>query len=203
MIDEGYIKFHSAWRQSAPLDHPEIDVLIRWRRPLYAAGLVGHFADTGVGYGNISARVPPPGLFVISGTQTGHLAELQREHFALVTACDVVANRVESTGPIEASSESMTHALLYDLDPDIRAVVHVHSEMLWTSLRDSVPTTAAEVEYGTPQMALEFARLYRDTTFRQTGVAVMAGHEGGLITIGSSVQHAAARILDLDKTGSP
>ncbi len=46
-------------------------------------------------------------------------------------------------------------------------------------------------------MANEFRRLYRDTDFRQTRLAVMAGHEEGLISVGSDLQEAATRILDL------
>ena len=58
MIDEGYIKFESKWQRTEPLDFPDIDDLIKWRRPLYAAGLIGHYEDLGIGYGNISLRMP-------------------------------------------------------------------------------------------------------------------------------------------------
>lgn len=197
MIDEGYIKFDSHWIESAPLDDAKVDELIRWRRPLFAAGFIGHFAEIGVGYGNISVRGERTGEFIISGTQTGHLAELDRRHFALVTACDIGRNRVESTGPVRASSESMTHAAIYELDAGIGAVVHIHHEPMWTALKDRLPTTAAAVAYGTPQMALEFARLNRETRFRDEGIAVMAGHPDGLIATGRDVAQAAQRILAL------
>ena len=124
MIDEGYIKYESDWTQTAPLDLPEIDELIEWRRPLFASALVGYDDTHQVGYGNISARSSEG--FVITGTQTGHLPELGNEHFSLVTGCDVDSNRVTSHGPVEASSEAMTHAVLYEHDPYIRGVVHIH-----------------------------------------------------------------------------
>jgi L-ribulose-5-phosphate 4-epimerase len=196
VIDEGYTKFVVDWTQSAALDYPEIDELNRWRSPLYDAGLIGHYQQFGIGYGNISHRVDK-NQFVISSTQTGQLAELQRRHYALVTAVDVTANRVACSGPLQASSESMTHAMLYSLDVKITAVVHVHSSELWTRLKDNIPTTAADVGYGTPAMAQEFARLYRDTGFADDGIAVMAGHEDGLITIGESMAEAATRVLEL------
>ena len=199
MIDEGYIKFDSMWQTSAPLDNPEIDDLIKWRRPLYAAGLIGHYSDINIGYGNLSQRTNVAGQFVISGTQTGHQADLGNEHFALVTAYDIERNIVHCTGAAEASSESMTHAAIYELDAKIRAVVHVHSDELWLALKDSLPTTDDSVEYGTPQMAQEFCRLFSNTDFPDTGLAVMAGHDAGLISIGSSVQEAAARVLALGK----
>jgi L-ribulose-5-phosphate 4-epimerase len=196
VIDEGYTKFVVDWTQSAAVDYPEIDELSRWRAPLYDAGLIGHYPQYGIGYGNISHRVDTS-RFVISGTQTGQLAELQRQHYALVTAVDVTANRVACSGPLQASSESMTHAMIYSLDLKITAVVHVHSSELWTRLKDNIPTTAADVGYGTPAMAQEFARLYRDTVFADSGIAVMAGHEDGLISIGESMAEAATRILEL------
>jgi hypothetical protein len=69
MIDEGYIKFESKWRRTEPLDFPDIDDLIKWRRPLYAAGLIGHYEDLGIGYGNISLRMPGAAGFLISGSR--------------------------------------------------------------------------------------------------------------------------------------
>ena len=46
--------------------------------------------------------------FVISGTQTGSVAQTGGQHYARVTDYDIDANRVSSTGPVEASSESLT-----------------------------------------------------------------------------------------------
>ena len=197
MIDEGYIKFQSDWQPTDALTCPEIDDLIEWRRPLYAAGLIGHYVEINVGYGNISACIDRDSQFVISGTQTGHLPDLSKQHFALVTDVDFDRNRVVSKGATEASSESMTHAALYQLDPGIRAVVHIHSDAMWHELKGVLPTTRMDVDYGTPEMAGEFGRLFRETEFSAAGVAVMAGHEGGLISTGASVQEAAEKLLSL------
>jgi L-ribulose-5-phosphate 4-epimerase len=197
MIDEGYTKFAIDWTDRAPIEHAEVAELEHWRRPLYEAGLVGHYKDLDVGYGNISVRSGRNGLFIISGTQTGHLPRTDRRHYALVTKADIAENSVSCAGATQASSESLTHAAIYELDSSVNAVVHVHSEMLWNRLKHSAPTTDADVAYGTPEMAREFARLYRDTCFRDTGVAVMAGHDAGLIGIGGSLAQAATRILSL------
>jgi len=197
MIDEGYIKFISNWQQTKPLDFPEIDEIIKWRRPLYAAGLIGHYEDEGVGYGNISLRMPGAAGFLISGTQTGHLADLGYQHFALVTDFDLEQNTVACMGATEASSESMTHAAIYELSHEIRAVVHVHSDELWVGFKGVLPTTNEDVAYGTPQMANEFYRLFSETDFAEKGLAVMAGHDAGLISIGSDMREATERILSI------
>jgi L-ribulose-5-phosphate 4-epimerase len=197
MIDEGTIKYESRWQRTGPLNIAGIDDLIRWRKPLHDAGLVGHLAEEDVGYGNLSVRTTGEGLFLVSGTQTGYLPDVGPEHFSLVTDCDIASNTLSSRGPVEASSEALTHAAIYALDASIRAVVHVHSAELWVGLKKSLPATGTGVAYGTPEMAIEFRRLYRDTDFSVGGVARMSGHENGLISTGRTVREAAEKILAL------
>jgi len=196
-IDEGYIKYRSFWTK-APIPNAAVtEELDTWRRPLRAAGLIGQYEELGIGYGNISIRCGEPGQFLISGTQTGHLEETDKTHYALVTSYNTHANIVCSVGPVQASSEAMTHAAIYGLDTNIGAIVHVHDRVLWRNLINTLPTTRADVAYGTPQMANEFRRLYRDTPFRQTGLAVMAGHEEGLLSFGITLEEATKKMLDL------
>ncbi len=198
-IDEGYIKYQSFWTK-APLPAAAAaatEELETWRKPLFAAGLIGQYEELGIGYGNISVRCGEPGQFLISGTQTGHIAKTDKTHYSLVTAYNTYANIVNSVGPAQASSEAMTHAAIYGLDLNIGAIVHVHSQVLWQSLLNRLPTTGADVAYGTPEMANEFRRLYRDTAFRETGLAVMAGHEEGILSFGATMEEAASKILDL------
>ena len=173
-----------------------IDDLMEWRKPLWLAGVIGYSYPDEVGFGNMSARVF--NKFVITGTNTGGLRKLKRQDFALVTGYSFEDNRVQCTGPVAASSESLTHAALYQLDINITAVVHVHSKELWTRLKDSIPTTPPEIAYGTLAMAQAFRCLWKeDHWFRTEGIAVMGGHQDGLVAIGGSVRQATKRILDL------
>lgn len=198
-IDEGYIKYQSFWTKApvpaaAAAATKELDT---WRQPLVAAGLIGQYKELGIGYGNISIRCGEPGQFLISGTQTGHIAKTNKTHYSLVTAYNTYANIVSSVGPVQASSEAMTHAAIYCLDLNIGAIVHGHSHVLWQSLLNRLPTTAADVAYGTPQMADEFRRLFNETEFRDSGLAVMAGHEEGVVSIGETLEEAAKKMLAL------
>ena len=178
MIDEGYIKFDLEWVEAEPPTKAEVAELREWRRPLYAAGLIGHYAELNIGYGNISVRSATAGQFIISGTQTGHLADPDERHYARVTAYDIDANRVTCRGAIRASSESMTHAAIYELSPAITAIVHVHSAELWQRFINVLPTTAADVAYGTPQMPA--GRAIRGRTDASTGDSVKPGARAGV-----------------------
>lgn len=197
MIDEGYIKFRIRWTKTPPLAHPEIETLNRWRSRLFEARLIGQYEALGIGYGNLSVRVGDGSRFIISATQTGHIERAGAEHYALVTEADIAANTVTCEGPLQASSESLTHAALYALDPAIRSVVHVHDADLWSRVLNTIPTTGPRIAYGTPEMARDFARLCDDSDFLSSGIAAMAGHDDGLVAIGSSIERASRRILEL------
>jgi len=195
MIDEGVTKFKLDWLKGPAYDYLDIDELIKWRTPLWLSGLIGIIEPEQIGFGNMSARVA--NQFVITGTQTGGIRQLTHEHFSLVTDYSLEENRIVCIGPMAASSESLTHASLYQLSWAIKAVVHVHSERLWNDQIYGIPTTSAVVPYGTPAMAYEFELLYKNSTFAKEGVAVMGGHQFGLIAIGVSVRAAVRKITDL------
>jgi hypothetical protein len=187
MIDEGYIKFRCEFTPGPAPAAVLLHELNGSRQRMAARDLIGHDEAENVDYGNISIRGPAPGQILITGTQTGHLPELTPEHYALVTHCDIERNAVSCTGAVKASSETLTHAAIYALDPAIAAVIHVHHQGHWDRLLNHLPTTAANVAYGTPDMAGELARLYRDTELPDLRVAVMGGHPGGLISFGESL----------------
>ncbi len=194
-IDEGYVKYDSRWRKGPAPDDDAVTMLEKCRHPLFEAGLIGHYAEHGVGYGNLSVRTGSG--FVISATQTGHVEHTCGEHYVLVTDVDVAANTVTSVGPLPPSSEAMTHAALYALTPAIAAVVHVHSASLWRQYIDKLPTTDPAVPYGTPDMAREFSRLWHRSAFAEARVAVMAGHDEGIVSVGATLDEASTRLLDL------
>jgi len=193
MTDEVGIKFELDWLPTPELKLQIIEDLMEWRKPLWLAGLIGYSYPDSVGFGNMSARIFDK--FVITGTNTGGKRKLKGQDFALVTQYSFEHNRVQCTGPVAASSESLTHAALYQLDIRITAVVHVHSTRLWMALKDKIPTTSSEAAYGTVEMANEFGELWKDPWFKKNGIAVMGGHQDGLIALGATVREATRRIL--------
>jgi ribulose-5-phosphate 4-epimerase/fuculose-1-phosphate aldolase len=193
MNHEGVIKFNCQWTRSAPLDEAWITDLNVWRDKLYCLGLIGVNED-GIGYGNISIRFRK-NEFIISGSGTGKFEKLRGEHYALVTDYDVKKNAICSTGSIIASSESLTHAMIYENASDVHAVIHVHHFNIWQKLLNTLPVTAENVEYGTPEMAKEIARLFNEQNLSQHRIFAMAGHYEGIVCFGKNLSHAAELLL--------
>ncbi len=194
MRDEGVIKFQCEWIKTPPPEAAEIAELNHWRSMLFQSGLIGVYPD-GIGFGNISLRFAGTDQFWITGTQTGHLPELGAQHYTRVTDYSLADNRVCCKGPVKASSESLTHAMIYEMDHRIHAIVHGHHAKLWRALKDKVPTTSAAVPYGTPQMALAVKSLYDQGDLAAQKILVMAGHEDGLISFGPTLIEAAGTML--------
>jgi len=195
MIDEGVTKYRCDWQHTPTLPAELVAELNSWRNRLYDEGLIGYYKRHGVGFGNVSVREGDSDKFIVSGTQTGHISRTDENHYSRVTDYDIERNHVGCEGPVQASSEALTHAAIYALDPAIRAVVHVHDNGLWHRLMFRVPSTGYSVAYGTPEMARELVRLYRETEFAREGVAQMAGHEDGIVSFGNNIRNAAQRLL--------
>jgi ribulose-5-phosphate 4-epimerase/fuculose-1-phosphate aldolase len=193
MNEEGVIKFNCTWIKQAPLNVELIKELNIWRDKLYKLKLLGATKD-GIGYGNISCRYKEH--FIISGSGTGKLKHLTNEHYATVTNYSVQENTLTAVGPVIASSESLTHAVIYKSQPTINAVFHVHHFALWKKLLNKIATTHIDVAYGTPAMANEIVRLFEETDLASKKIFVMAGHEEGIVSFGKDVSEAGHLLLD-------
>lgn len=178
--------------------------LLGWRWVLHQLAVIGE--DTGryhgLGFGNVSVRLPPyPGErgerhFVVSASQTGGVADPTTGDWAVVTGYDLARNRLSSRGPMPPSSESLTHAALYDLSPHIRCVLHGHSPEIWQCADDlRLPTTPADVPYGTVAMARAVVRLYHDTNLAERRVLTMAGHRDGVLSFGRDPDEAGSALV--------
>lgn len=191
-IDEGYIKFNCEWINQPLAVKVPLELKV-WRDKMHELKQIGHYAEINIGYGNISVKIPDG--MIISGTQTGDIFPIRDQHFTLVTHYDINKNTVVCKGPIKASSESMTHAAIYEADSSIKAIIHIHNKELWLKLIGKVPTTRSEVPYGTPEMANEIFRLFKETSVNQDKIIVMAGHEEGIIVFGKDIDEAGEIIL--------
>ena len=185
-----YVKFTY---QRARMDMAPFDALAELnacRRKLLVQGLIGLDAN-GIGFGNLSIRDGVSRNFYITGSATGGLPELTPTDCVRVVAHDFARHWLRYEGAAIPSSESLTHAAIYESDPSTSAVIHCHDAVLWRALLDRVPTTSKAVAYGTPEMAYEIMRLFNETDVRSGKILVMAGHEGGIVTFGKNFEEAS------------
>lgn len=199
---EGVIKFEMDYRVAEALPDEQLRELNAWRKMMVLTELIGQTPSRygGYGFGNISCRIDypcdsgqPP--FVITGTQTGGVADLTPADYVVVTACYPASNRLVAEGPIQPSSESLTHGTLYALDDSIRWVLHAHSPHIWRNAGSLELPMTGDVAYGTPEMAAEVARLYRESDVAQKRIFGMAGHEDGIVSFGATAEEAGFVLL--------
>jgi L-ribulose-5-phosphate 4-epimerase len=184
-----YVKFtyERASPDIAPFD--AITELNACRRKLVQQRLIGLNAN-GIGFGNLSVRDGASGNFYITGSATGGLPELTPTDCVRVVAYDFARNWLRYEGAALPSSESLTHAAIYQSDPTISAVIHCHDSVLWRTCLDRVPTTSKAIAYGTLEMAYEIMRLFPVSDLRSREIFVMAGHESGIVTFGKNLEDA-------------
>ena len=197
-----YVKFtyQRARADIAPFD--ALAELNACRRKLLEQRLIG-VDSNGVGFGNLSVRDGVSGNFYITGSATGGLPELTPTDCVRVVAYDFARNWLRYEGAAIPSSESLTHAAIYESDPSTSAVIHCHDSGLWATLLHRAPTTSKAVAYGTPEMAYEIMRLFKGTDLRSRKILVMAGHEGGIATFGKNLEDAFDVVMRERRESSP
>lgn len=200
---EGVIKFQMEYTVAPALPGAELRELNAWRKILFMTALIGQDPNRygGYGFGNISCRIDSTwqageqAHFAITGTQTGGQAELTPDDYVLVTACYPEQNKLVAQGPVKPSSESLTHGVLYALDSKVRWVMHAHSPHIWRNAAALALPMTGPVPYGTPEMADEVARLYREGDAREKRIFGMAGHEDGVVSFGATAEEAGFVLL--------
>lgn len=197
---EGVIKYqldHTQQPISQPFPFTEINA---WRTIAVRLDLIGQSPERydNIGFGNISLRIDPHSAqFIISGTQTGHIEQLDPEHYCLVVKAEPHQNRLESCGLFKPSSESLTHASVYAQDNTIQAIIHAHSPEIWKhTVTLGLPHTTADIPYGTVEMAAAVEQLFQSGELAQTSLFTMLGHEDGVVAFGRNMEEAAWELIN-------
>lgn len=207
---EGIIKFTVQDRRPGPPialeDYQDIEAI---RSRLWQLKLIGHDSQADVGYGNISRRRADHG-FVISGTQTGHKEVLDGGDYVVVDDWDFTRNSVSCTGPCLPSSESLSHAALYQR-PDVGGVIHVHSRLLWDELiQAGALSTEEDIAYGSEALYRRLGELAgigtgSDAAENQPAgsapglplIIVTKGHQDGVFVAGRDLAEAYEAVINL------
>lgn len=200
MTDDGVIKYdRSNFTHSGPIESGIWQSLEKWREQLFHLNLVGEYPIDKVGFGNLSLFLNKNTQteFVITGTQTGKFKSLSGEHYTLVHGYDLLNMKLNSKGPIEPSSEALTHASIYESNSKIRAIFHIHSKKIWDGMiNENYNFTDMDVPYGTLEMAKNVKQVISD---KCSGTIVMKGHQDGVIAYGTSLDQCGELILALAK----
>jgi len=184
-----YVTFTYKCTRADIVPFAALSELTACRRKLVDQHLLGVHPN-GVGFGNVSVRDDRTTSFYITGSATGGLADLTPADCVRVVAYDFSRNWLSYEGTAIPSSESLTHAAIYESDSITSAVIHCHDSALWAMLLDRVPTTSKAVAYGTPEMAYEIIRLFQISDVRNEKIFVMAGHQGGIVTFEKNLEQA-------------
>ena len=187
MASDGVIQFRLHHRTAPPAAVAELRLLSELRNALHARGWIGRDPARygGLGYGNVSVA-QSGGAFLISATQTGHLSSLSADHWVTVLNASPTTNELWSEGPALPSSESLTHAAIYQAS-EARFVAHIHHPLLWRAVCAGIvvlPSTPADATYGTPAMAAALSRIAAREPL--PFAAAMTGHEDGLMAAAHS-----------------
>lgn len=203
VIDDGVIKYdRSNFTQCGPIDLVEYSGLEYWRKKLYKLNLIGEYPLEQVGFGNISEIKDYSGFdkvnvpqFVITGTQTGKYPELDGRFYTRVLDYDIDHLKIKMMGPVEASSEALTHAAIYAHNKKIQAIFHIHSADIWKGMiKDECDFTDRSIPYGTVEMARATEKCIAQN---DSGSFCMHGHEDGVVAYGRNLEEAGQLILDL------
>lgn len=203
-IDDGVIKYDtSGFTLSSPLGQHEYEDLEKWRHQLYQLKLIGEYLPEKIGYGNLSLKKDYSNFhqtnhsqFVITGTQTGGREHLDGKYYTRVLDYNFKNWSIKAMGPLQASSEALTHAAIYEADSqNIKCVFHIHNKEIWKGMIDQqYDSTPEDVPYGTEEMAKAVQSSIGNKT---SGIIVMKGHEDGVISYGKTMQEAADLILEV------
>jgi len=193
-MTDGIIKYNFDFTQSAPLPKARWETIEKVRQRLYTLKLIGE--KDGIGYGNISQRAGKK-EFVITGTQTGHLCKLNQNHYSLIEDFDDRRFFLKSSAAAKPSSEALTHATIYTLSDEIKAVIHIHSKKLWDFMLEKSYLKTEKVPYGSIEMIEEVKRIYAGTDPLKEPLFVMHGHEEGIIAFGRTLEEAEQKLFEV------
>ena len=182
-MEDGYVKFETHLEKSDVVDKKDIQELNSVREKLRKKNLIG-MKDNGVGFGNISKRFKEG--FLVTATATGGKEVLTSEDYSYVYNYSIENNELFCKGKKEASSESLTHAAIYGANPEIGAVIHIHSLEMWEKYLGELPTTPKDAEYGTP----EIAEATKEKVDGTKGLIIMGGHKEGILAYGEGIRDA-------------
>jgi hypothetical protein len=140
-------------RAPAP-DLNQVIALEKWRTLFFRLGLIGENPTKKIGYGNLSSRLNSKS-FIITGSQTGHLSQLQSHHYTSVIDCDLKKSILTAEGLIPPCRDSLTHSKIYIAHPHINYIFQVHHKnLMMTGSLENMSNTSGQIIFNKNQDVL-------------------------------------------------
>lgn len=196
---EGVIRFRVHLNRTPLHEDAEIRQLIVWRDILYRLGLVGQdpLRYSGLGFGNLSVRSrKEPDTFMVTASQTGGIERLCGMHFCRVIAWKFEPPELWAEGLTSPSSESLTHAAIYESEKRVGAVIHVHCPEIWHQA-DTIGLAVSDpaAGCGTSALALEMRSMMAALKPSNGGIWILGGHEDGVIAFGADLMQTGLLVM--------
>lgn len=196
---EGTIHFaYNLTPQETPL--PEFNELAAWRDILFRLDLIGQHPDKyeGFAFGNLSTKYADhtdDDVFVITASQTSGAVQLEADHLVTIREANLSRFWVEAEGAEPPSSETLTHAMIYQADKRARCVLHIHNPAMWHHrAKLNLPETPESVSYGTQAMVSAVAELLDQHQSRPL-VFATAGHQDGIFVLGTHLRDCGGLLV--------
>lgn len=193
---EGVVKFaYDLQKNARPANPEQLATLNAWRTMLKQLDMIGQTPDRydGYGFGNISMRDEQE--FIITASQSGGVAHLDQEDYVRISGWNFDRFWVDAEGTKPPSSESLTHAMVYECAENVNFLFHAHCPHIWENARAlNIPTTPPEVAYGTPEMAAAFKQLLDDNVSRPI-VFATPGHTDGVFSCGPTARDTGGLLV--------
>ncbi len=169
------------------------------RRFLLNKKLFG-LSEDGISYGNVSMlcselwqNYSNKPKFIITTSGNSGIETFTISDYCAVVDYDFEQNFVKCIGRRNASSESLTHASVYNAVDKAKIVVHFHNRQIWEALIYRVPTTERRYEYGTVKLALDLIQIIKSSQWKND-VIILGGHPDGVILWGETIMDLLKRI---------
>lgn len=172
---------------SFPYDQ-RLTTLNHWAYLFSQLGLTPVHADGA--YGNQSFRTGSTS-FIITRSGMTPTEQLLPENYSHVVGFEPASSTFVTEGKAIPSSESLLHNALYNVSPDMHAILHGHSQLINTYAADlGIPVTRSFFPYGTPELAESAVALMNGTT----RFFILKDH--GFVALGEDIDSAGKLTLD-------
>jgi len=193
---EGVVQFaYDLQASSRSASAEQLATLNAWRTMLMQMDMIGQTPERydGFGFGNISMRDDKE--FIITSSQSGGIKDLSPEEYVRITGWNFDRFWVDAEGSKPPSSESLTHAMVYECAKNVNFLFHAHCPQIWENAEAlNIPTTPPQVTYGTPEMAAAFKQLLEDNVSRPI-VFATPGHTDGVFSCGHTARDTGGLLV--------